>query len=42
MTSIWFIVNECISILENASRMGVNLPVFITEVLADIHNKIEK
>lgn len=42
ITGIWFSVNECISILENVNRMGVELPVFITKILADMHEEMEE
>lgn len=33
MVTIWFIVNECISILENLSTLGVPLPAFLTSII---------
>lgn len=42
LTLIWFIINELISILENAGRMGVKLPQFIINVLSEIKDDIEK
>lgn len=42
LTLIWFIINELISILENAGRMGVKLPSFIINVLSEIKDDIEK
>lgn len=39
---IWFILNELISILENAGRMGVMLPGFLMKILSEIKGKIEE
>lgn len=39
---IWFILNELLSILENAGRMGVILPNFIIRVLTEIKGKIDE
>ena len=33
MVTIWFIVNECISILENLAAIGVPLPKFLTAMI---------
>ncbi len=41
LVSIWFIINELLSILENANRMGVILPKFLVKVLANIKNDID-
>ena len=38
---IWLILNELLSILENAGRMGVNLPSFLVKVLSEIQSEIE-
>ena len=46
LVTIWFIINELLSILENAGRMGVILPQFLRTVLSelkkDINNYNEK
>lgn len=42
MVSVWLIINELLSILENAGRMGAKLPSFLNKVLAELHNSIEK
>lgn len=39
---VWFILNESLSILENAQRMGAELPQFLVEVLEVTRNKVEK
>ena len=38
---IWFIINELLSILENAARMGAVLPKFIKNVLAELKRDID-
>lgn len=42
LVSVWLIINELLSILENAGRMGVVLPQFIINALSDLKNEIEK
>lgn len=41
LVTIWFIINELLSILENAERMGVKLPKFILNVLTNIRDDID-
>lgn len=41
LTIIWFIINEALSILENAGRMGAQLPDFLVNVLAVLKDKVE-
>lgn len=38
----WLIVNELISILENVSKMGVKLPVFLQKIIERLKVTIEK
>lgn len=38
---IWFIINELLSILENAARMGAVLPKFIQNALAELKKDID-
>ena len=33
IVTIWFIINECISVLENLSKLGVPLPAFLTSII---------
>lgn len=42
LVGIWFVINEIISILENAGRMGTELPDFIKNVLTDLKNEVDK
>lgn len=39
---IWLIINECISILENTSEMGVPVPPFIEGLLTRLKRHTEK
>lgn len=41
LVTIWFIINELISILENVGRMGAKLPGFLKRVLSELKNNIE-
>ena len=38
---IWFILNEALSILENAGRMGVKIPTFLYRVISDLQKKVD-
>jgi len=40
--ALWMAVNEVISITENAARMGIKLPSFLTKGLAVLREKAEK
>lgn len=41
LVSIWFILNELLSILENARRMGAKLPTFFQRVLSDLQKNVD-
>ena len=41
LTIVWFILNELLSILENAGRLGAPLPEFLKNVLVVMKNKVE-
>ena len=41
LVTIWLIINELISILENLSKIGVPLPKFITSVVTRLKNTVE-
>lgn len=41
LVTIWFAINELLSILENAGRMGANLPHFLERVLAEIKKDVD-
>lgn len=40
LVAIWFVINEAISILENAGRMGVELPEFLKKTLSDMKKDV--
>lgn len=40
LVSTWFVINEIISILENAGRLGVELPDFLTKLLSELRQEI--
>lgn len=42
LITIWLIINELLSILENAGRMGVSLPPFLVKLLSELKNNIDK
>lgn len=41
LVTAWFILNECLSITENAGRMGVGVPEFLTKVIAVLKGTVE-
>lgn len=41
MVSIWYIVTELGSIIENAAAMGANVPKWLTRGLAKLHEKTD-
>lgn len=41
LVSLWLIINELISILENSARMGAQLPKFLQKVLAELKKDVE-
>ncbi len=41
LVSMWLIINECISILENIARMGVPVPKFLLTVIERLKNVTE-
>ena len=42
LVTIWFILNECISILENLSEIGVPLPGFLVAIVKRLKISAEK
>lgn len=41
MVSIWYIITELGSIIENAAAMGANVPNWLTKGLAKLHDKTD-
>ena len=39
---IWFIINEAISICENAGRMGAPVPEWLTKYIASLKDNVDK
>ena len=42
LVMIWLILNECISILENVSRMGIQIPEFLLVLMRRLKNNAEQ
>ena len=41
LAAIWFVINESLSILENAGRMGVELPEFLKRTLSELKKDVD-
>lgn len=41
LVAVWYILNELLSIIENAGRMGANVPSWLMEYIAILRKKIE-
>lgn len=39
---VWLIINECISVLENLSEMGIPMPAFLVKVAKRLKNSVEE
>ena len=39
--TIWLVLNECISILENISEIGVPLPAFLMKLIEKLKKTVE-
>lgn len=42
LVSVWLILNELLSILENINKMGVRLPKFLKQVIVYLIGNVEK
>ena len=42
MVTIWFIINEGISIMENVGKMGVKIPPFFRKTLVELKKDMDK
>lgn len=42
LVSIWLIINEMISILENLGKIGVPIPEFLKKIIGRLKNTVEK
>ena len=41
LTAVWYILNEILSIIENAGRMGADIPDWLGKYIAILKNKID-
>lgn len=41
MVAVWYLLNEMLSIIENAGRMGAPVPEWLTKYISVLKNKIE-
>lgn len=41
MVAVWYILNELLSIIENAGRMGANVPEWLSKYIAVLKDKID-
>ena len=42
LVTIWYLLNEALSIIENAGRMGAPVPDWLKQYIAVLKNKIEQ
>lgn len=42
LVTIWLVLNECISILENLSEIGVPLPAFLLKIIEKLEKTVEE
>lgn len=42
LVTVWYLLNEALSIIENAGRMGAPVPDWLTQYIAVLKNKIEQ
>lgn len=42
LVTVWFILNELLSVLENVSKLGVPIPDFLTQYVKEVRGKINK
>ena len=41
IVTVWYILNELLSVIENAGRMGANVPEWLENYIAVLKNKID-
>ena len=41
IVTVWLIINELISILENLSKMDVPIPAFLTKIIKKLKTTVE-
>jgi len=42
LCTVWLVINECISILENLTEIGVPMPVFLIKIAKRLKNSVEE
>lgn len=42
MVTVWYLLNEMLSIIENAGRMGAQVPVWLANYIAVLKNKVDQ
>ena len=41
LVAVWYVLNELLSIIENAGRMGANVPMWLSKYVAVLKDKID-
>ncbi len=41
LVAVWYVLNEILSIIENAGRMGANVPEWLSKYIAVLKNKVD-
>ena len=41
LITVWYLLNETLSIIENAGRMGAPVPAWLMKYIAALKNKID-
>ena len=41
LVAVWYLLNELLSIIENAGRMGANVPEWLRKYIAVLKDKID-
>lgn len=42
LVTVWFMLNEALSIIENAGRLGANIPKFLKDVIVSLKKEVEQ
>ena len=42
MVTVWYLLNEMLSVIENAGRMGAPVPAWLAKYIAVLKHKVEK
>ena len=41
LVAVWYVLNELLSVIENAGRMGANVPMWLSKYVAVLKDKID-